>query len=137
MNFKQATPYFLLFFISKSEELERVTRGLDSQGFKALIEVGKLINNFGVENIENNVQQIVSFLIKNYQIIFYILIFIVASNILVFAMSCISVHILEIKMKKLTLRQKAQFQNSRQHSIGHDTNDFPQDCFLPALSDYV
>lgn len=57
-----------------AEELERDTRGLDSQGFKALIEIGRLINNIGVDNIESHIQGFVALVAKNI-VIFYFLIF--------------------------------------------------------------
>ena len=63
---------FLTF--SVAEELERDTRGLDSQGFKALIDIGRLISNFGVENIEGQVNGFVALVGKNV-VIFYFLLF--------------------------------------------------------------
>ena len=63
-----------LFSCIFAEELERESRGLDSQGFKALIELGKLINNFGIENIEDKFHGVFSLISKNV-VIFYFLIF--------------------------------------------------------------
>ena len=65
---------FLFLTFSVAEELERDTRGLDSQGFKALIDIGRLISNFGVENIEGQVNGFVALVGKNV-VIFYFLIF--------------------------------------------------------------
>lgn len=64
----------LLFSVIFGEELDRQSRTLDSQGFKALIEIGKLINNFGIDNIESHVNGFLGFISKNL-VIFYFLIF--------------------------------------------------------------
>ena len=64
---------FLFSFIF-CEELERETRNLDSQGFKALLELGKLISNFGIDNLEQNVTGFINHVSKNL-IVFYFLLF--------------------------------------------------------------
>ena len=48
---------FLIKLISCEETLERESRSIDSKGFATLIEIGRLIANFGVDNLEHYVKE--------------------------------------------------------------------------------
>ena len=82
-TYRSAIVLFLIVF-SSCEELERDTRGLDSQGFKALIELGKMINNFGVENLENNFHAFLNIISRNILIIYSLLLTAIVANLVTF-----------------------------------------------------
>ena len=103
----------LFFAFSFAEELERDTRGLDSQGFKALLEIGHLINNFGIENIEDQVQGFVTVIGKNV-VIFYFLLF-----------SSFLAHFITFIFTFIALKTKKR--NSSQMPIPDDASDFAYD----------
>ena len=44
---------FSIKLISCEEALDRESRGIDSKGFATLIEIGRLVANFGVDNLEH------------------------------------------------------------------------------------
>lgn len=123
------TLFLFLVHFFPAEELDRETRGLDSQGFAGLIKIGKLISNFGVENLEANFNQIWHLISKNVEIFYYMLIGLAFINALIFLMICLSMHIFQIKIKTA--------QNNFQHSIQHEnthqleTTDSSLD-YLPA-----
>lgn len=105
---------FLVVF-SSCEELERDTRGLESQGFKALIELGKMINNFGVENLESNFHSFFDIISRNILIIYSLLLTAIIANVVTFFLTLIL-----LKPKKLRYNLRNE-ESNRQENL--DTND--------------
>ena len=128
MNFFKKVIFLFLAF-SHAEELERDTRGLDSQSFKALLEIGRLISNFGVDNIEGQVHGFVGVVGKNV-IVFYFLLF-----------ASLMAHFVTWSFTIIAIRNK-KIQNSIQMPIpvpdnvtgfSYDTNE--REYFPPKISD--
>ena len=101
---------FLFLAFSMGEELERDTRGLESQGFKALIEIGHLISNFGVDNIENNVHGFVTLVGKNLVIFYFLL------------LASFMAHLVTFFFTLTAMRKKIR--SSIQMPVSDDASDF-------------
>ena len=120
---------FLFLTFSVAEELERDTRGLDSQGFKALIDIGRLISNFGVENIEGQVNGFVALVGKNV-VIFYFLIF--ASFIAHFVTFFFTIFVMRNKKIRDSVRMPIPVPDDAS-DFAYDTNE--REYFPAKISD--
>ena len=70
---KYVTFLFYIKLISCEETLERESRGIDSKGFATLIEIGRIIANFGVDNLQENVNNFFGFISKNIFVFYYLI----------------------------------------------------------------
>ena len=120
---------FLFLTFSVAEELERDTRGLDSQGFKALIDIGRLISNFGVENIEGQVNGFVALVGKNVAI-FYFLLF--ASFIAHFVTFFFTIFVMRNKKIRASARMPIPVPDDAS-DFAYDTNE--REYFPAKISD--
>ena len=108
---------FLLINLSFGEEIERSPRGLDSQAFRALLDVGNFISKFGVENFEKDLKGTFSLISHNIFVFYFLLIAAITSQLLTFALT-----IFAIRARKR--RAPSVYPDISLHSdIPYDTND--------------
>ena len=103
MNFKVIVTFLILLQIITAEELDRDTRALNSQGFKALIELGKIINEFGIENIENYIQGFLNLISRNLLTVYVLIFGVILAHFLTFFLTLIA-----LKPKKLKYNLRSQ-----------------------------
>lgn len=76
----------LLNLAVANEELARTIRGFDPNAFKTFIQLGKILGDFGVENLEKNVKNTIGLIYRNIFIFYYLLISIILLNFIYFSM---------------------------------------------------
>ena len=83
----------LLFFmpLSFADEIDRSPRGLDSQGLRALIDIGKFISEFGVENFEHDLKGAFKLISRNIFIFYFLLITVITSQLLTFTLTLFTI----------------------------------------------
>ena len=107
----------LLFLtICQGEEIDRSPRGLDSQGFRALIDIGKFISKFGVENFENDLKGAFKLIAHNIFIFYFLLISVITSQLLTFTLTLFA-----IRGKKT--KETMKYVVGDEEDISYDTND--------------
>ena len=108
----------LLFLnLALCEEIERSPRGLDSQAFRALLNIGNFISKFGVENFEEDLKGAFNLISHNIFIFYFLLIAAISSQFLTFALT-----IFAIRGKKK--RAPSLHSDISVHpDIPYDTND--------------
>ena len=111
------TVMLILLFLgfSQGEEIERSPRGLDSQGFRALIDIGKFITKFGVENFENDLKGAFKLISHNIFIFYFLLISVITSQLLTFTLTLFAIRGKKSKAMKYIVRNE--------EDISYDTND--------------
>ena len=112
------TVMFILLFLtfSQGEEIDRSTRGLDTQGFRALIDIGKFISKFGVENFENDLKGAFKLISQNIFIFYFLLISVITSQLLTFTLTLFAIR---GKKPKETMKYIVR----DEEDISYDTND--------------
>ena len=99
---KQVTFLFLINLIS-GETLERESRGIDSKGFATLIEIGRLVANFGVDNLEDNVKRFFGFISKNIFIFYYLILGTIVIHMITFTLILFAVRVKDTKKEPTSL----------------------------------
>ena len=130
---------FLIKLISCEETLERESRGIDSKGFATLIEIGRLIANFGVDNLEHNVKDFFQFISKNIFIFYYLILGTIVIHMVSFGMILFAVRVKDPKKEPtLTSDPKLYADITSQSSFctmcNLETNDRE---YWPARESYV
>ena len=129
---------FLIKLISCEETLERESRGIDSKGFATLIEIGRLVANFGVDNLEHNVKDFFQFISKNIFIFYYLILGTIVIHMVSFVMILFAVRVKDPK-KEPTLRYDPEVyaditSQSSFCTVNLETNDRQ---YWPAKESYV
>ena len=131
---------FLIKLISCEQTLERESRGIDSKGFSILIEIGRLIANFGVDNLEHNVKDSFQFISKNIFIFYYLILGTIVIHMVSFGMILFAVRVKDPKKEPsptLTYDPKLYADITSQSSfctVNLETNDRQ---YWPAKESYV
>ena len=107
---------FSIVIFSQADEIDRSPRGLDSQGFRALIDIGKFISKFGVENFENDLKGAFKLISHNIFIFYFLLISVITSQLLTFTLTLFAIR---GKKPKETMKYIVR----DEEDISYDTND--------------
>ena len=107
---------FSIVIFSQADEIDRSPRGLDSQGFRALIDIGKFISKFGVENFENDLKGAFKLISHNIFIFYFLLISVITSQLLTFTLTLFAIR---AKKPKETMKYIVR----DEEDISYDTND--------------
>ena len=107
LSLKQVAFLFCLKFISCDESLDREARGIDSKGFATLIEIGRLVANFGVENLEENVKEFLDFISNNIFVFYYLIIGAIVTQMITFALVLVAIRSKEKELKTETYNLKS------------------------------
>ena len=118
LSLKQVAFLFYLKFISCEENLDREARGIDSKGFATLIEIGRLIANFGVENLEDNLKEILTFISNNIFVFYYLIIGTIVTHMITFLLILVA-----IRTKEKHLETETYHLNKYSSSSVYTTND--------------
>ena len=129
LSLKQVAFLFLLGFITCDESLDRESRGIDSKGFATLIEIGRLIANFGVENLEDNFKEILTFISNNIFVFYYLIVGTIVTHMITFALILVA-----IRAKEKQLKTETYHLNNYPSSSVYETNDRE---YWPAKESYV
>ena len=127
---KQVTFLFLINLIS-GETLERESRGIDSKGFATLIEIGRLVANFGVDNLEDNVKRFFGFISKNIFIFYYLILGTIVIHVITFTLILFAVRVKDTKTEPQSLMYSPKIYDSISEinsqsshcTVNLDTND--------------
>ena len=107
LSLKQVAFLICLKLISCDESLDRESRGIDSKGFATLIEIGRLVANFGVENLEENAKEFLDFISNNIVVFYYLLIGAIVTHMITFALILVAVRSNENELKTETYNLKS------------------------------
>ena len=91
--------------LSFADEIDRSPRGLDSQGLRALIDIGKFISDFGVENFGRDLKGAFKLISQNIFIFYVLLITVITSQLLTFTLTLFTIR---AKKAKETLRYEVR-----------------------------
>ena len=103
MKLKAMVTFLFLFQIILCQELDRDTRALNSQGFKALIELGKIVNEFGIDNIETYVRGFLHIISRNLLTLYALIFGVIITHFITFFLTLFA---LKPKKIKYNLRSK-------------------------------